>query len=483
MTSSVTRCTVIPPYILEALAASGDPRLEASAQLTLVRDAERRRHRSSPTAAPPRLDLADLERRPAEAEQERTARRTVFDAQGRTRLPGVSVRSEGQAPTGDPATDEAYDGLGLTHGLFLEVYGRDSLDARGLPLLATVHYGQRYDNAFWDGDQMVFGDGDGVIFGRFTASLDVIAHELAHGVTQYTSGLAYRGQPGALNEHISDVFGVLVVQHSRGQTAAEADWLIGADLLLPGVQGKALRSMIEPGTAYDDPRLGRDPQPAHMDDFVVTTADYGGVHINSGIPSRAFVLAALELGGYAWERAGQIWFDTITADIAADCDFATFAALTAAAAERRFGSGSPEHRAVLHAWAAVGVMQQQPDAGDGEDGQPGGESDDQRPDGQVPEGDLSEAEVLVQRTGGLAGIVKENRVRLDELDDEDARAWKRLLTGPELRAAARAEPAPGADRFWYRVCCDEPEVDVEVPEPALAEPTLDLLERTLDAAD
>lgn len=493
MTSSVAshskpiqpaRCSVIPPYILEALAVSGDPVLESSAQRTLVQDAELRRQRRSPTAAPPRGDReGDSHIGPPQRGPGGVVIRTVYDAQGRTTLPGVEVRAEGDSSTGDVAVDEAYDGLGSTYALWLEAYGRDSLDGRGLPLLATVHYGQSYDNAFWDGDQMVFGDGDGVIFGRFTASLDVIGHELAHGVTQYTSGLAYRGQPGALNEHISDVFGVLVVQRALGQSATEADWLIGADLLLPGVQGVALRSMIEPGTAYDDPRLGRDPQPGHMDGFVVTTADFGGVHLNSGIPNRAFALAAREIGGYAWERAGQIWFDAITGDIAADCDFVTFAALTTAAAQRRYGSGSVEHRAVLGAWSAVGVIEaeSEPDgsgAGDGE------VPDSEEADAGESDAELAEAEVLVRRSGGLTGVVKESRVRLDNLDDEDAQAWAELLTGPELRAAAaNAQQASGADRFWYTVCCDEPPVDVDVPEQALTEPTRDLLERTLHAAD
>lgn len=477
MTSSVTshsgtRCSVIPPYILEALAASGDPMLESSAQRTLVQDAVLRRQRTAPTAAPPRGDLeGDGDLLPPAPGSQGIVRRTVYDARGLTSLPGAQVRAEGEPATADVAVEEAYDGLGSTYALWMGAYGRDSLDGKGLPLLATVHYGQRYDNAFWDGDQMVFGDGDGVIFGRFTASLDVIGHELAHGVTQYTSGLVYRGQPGALNEHISDVFGVLVVQRERGQSAAEADWLIGADLLLPGVQGRALRSMTEPGTAYDDPRLGRDPQPAHMDAFVVTTADHGGVHINSGIPNRAFALAALEIGGYAWERAGQVWFDAITGDIAADCDFATFAGLTAAAAERRYGPGSPEHRAVIGAWEAVGVLR---------DTRP---ADAELPGAEAPAVEPSETEVLVRRSGGFAGVVKEGRVRLEDLGDEDAQAWTELLSGPELQAAAASsQPSPGADRFWYAVCCEEPPVDVEVSEQALAEPTRDLLERTLDAA-
>ncbi|CAM5676724.1 hypothetical protein SFUMM280S_07534 [Streptomyces fumanus] len=155
---------------------------------------------------------------------------------------------------------------------------------------------------------MVFGDGDGEIFLDFTIPVDVIGHELVHGVTQYTANLTYFGQPGALNESVSDVFGSLIKQYTLGQSADQADWLIGAGLLAPRVTGVALRSLKAPGTAYDDDVLGKDPQPATMDDYVRTGRDNGGVHINSGIPNHAFYLAATALGGNAWERAGQIWY-------------------------------------------------------------------------------------------------------------------------------------------------------------------------------
>ncbi len=202
------------------------------------------------------------------------------------------MRKEGAAASGDAAVDEAYDGLGATFDFYLEACQRNSIDDAGLPLDATVHFGKNYDNAFWNGSQMVFGDGDGKLFNRFTVALDVIGHELTHGVTEHEAALVYQGQPGALNESMSDVFGSLVKQYALKQDAAAADWLIGAGLLAKGVKGVALRSMKAPGTAYDDRVLGKDPQPAHMKDFVRTTDDNGGVHINSGIPNHAFYLAA-----------------------------------------------------------------------------------------------------------------------------------------------------------------------------------------------
>jgi Zn-dependent metalloprotease len=252
--------------------------------------------------------------------------------------------------------DEAYDGLGATFAFLLEAYGRSSLDDAGHPLDATVHFGRDYDNAFWDGERMVFGDGDGELFLRFTVSLSVIAHELTHGVTQFTANLTYQGQSGALNESIADVMGALVEQYDRGQSAAEASWLIGAELFGPSVQGRALRSLAHPGTAYDDDLLGRDPQPGHLDDYIETDEDDGGVHLNSGIPNRAFYLAATELGGKAWERAGQVWYDVLTGgELRADADFAEFAVATVRAAQRRF-AGSPQvPDAVRAGWEGVGV--------------------------------------------------------------------------------------------------------------------------------
>ncbi|HZC02038.1 MAG TPA: M4 family metallopeptidase, partial [Gammaproteobacteria bacterium] len=239
---------------------------------------------------------------------------------------------------------------------FWEAYDRNSIDDEGLPLDATVHYGQQYDNAFWDGRRMVFGDGDGEIFNRFTVAVDVIGHELAHGVTEDEAGLIYNAQAGALNESMSDVFGSLVKQRPLRQTADQADWLIGAGLLTSNVRGVALRSMKAPGTAYDDPMLGKDPQPAHMRDYVRTDRDNGGVHINSGIPNHAFYLVATRLGGQAWERAGRIWYETLRdSQLRPNTGFQRFAGLTVTVAGRLYDTGSPEQQAVREGWNQVGI--------------------------------------------------------------------------------------------------------------------------------
>jgi len=229
--------------------------------------------------------------------------RIVYDAQFGSTLPGRRARGEGDPPTGDKAVDEAYDGSGATYDIYQTVYGRNSIDGNNLRLDSTVHYQKGYDNAFWNGQQMVYGDGDEDqpeperLFNRFTIAIDIIGHELTHGVTQYEAKLVYRNQPGALNESFSDVFGSLVKQRTLNQTADQADWIIGQGLFTANVKGVGIRSMKAPGTAYDDPVLGKDPQPAHMRDYNNTTADNGGVHINSGIPNYAFYVAAKELAG------------------------------------------------------------------------------------------------------------------------------------------------------------------------------------------
>ena len=197
---------------------------------------------------------------------------------------------------------------------------------------------------------------NGEVFSGFTGSLTVIAHELAHGVIEDEGGLLYRGQSGALNESFADVVGALAEQHHLGQTADQASWLIGEGIFTDAVEGRALRSMAAPGTAYDDDVLGRDPQPAHMRDFVVTRDDNGGVHINSGIPNHAFYLLATALGGYAWERAGLIWYRTLSGALPSTADFSTFANATLAAAAAEYGEESEEVAAVRAAWTSVGVI-------------------------------------------------------------------------------------------------------------------------------
>lgn len=340
--------TIVPGYLLARLAQStAYPKAARAARQTLIQ------------GRPPyraRLELSIDAEGNLVAELSDAPDRTISDAEHTEALPGAVVRREDEPPTSDEAVNEAYDGLGATFEMFLAAFERNSINGAGSPLNATVHYGVDYDNAFWDGTRMVFGDGDGEVFRGFTGSISIIGHELGHGVVQSASGLEYQGQSGALNESIADVFGALTEQFSKGQSADAASWLIGDGIFTDAVQGEALRSMIAPGTAYDDDELGKDPQPAHMRDYVETTEDNGGVHINSGIPNRAFALTAVALGGNSWERAGQVWYRALTG-LSATASFATFAAATISAAAQQYGEESEVTAAVRDAWATVGVTE------------------------------------------------------------------------------------------------------------------------------
>lgn len=340
---------IMPPHVLHEMARRGSPTQRNLALKTLALDNTHRTQRMMlqllAAAAPRHLPTSGAA--PA-------VHRTIYTSENQETPQGQLVRAEGQAASSDVAVNEAYDGLGHTFDFYLEIFHRNSIDDHGLPLNAYVHYGQDYDNAFWDGQEMIFGDGDKQSFNRFTISLDVIGHELTHGVTGSEVNLRYLNQPGALNESVSDVFGSLIKQYVLKQTASEADWLIGEGLLT--YPNQALRSMKAPGTAYDNDVLGKDPQPADMAHYVHTAEDNGGVHLNSGIPNHAFYLAATAIGGNAWEKAGQIWYDTICdKNLKANASFHAFAHRTFVNAGQRYGSGGAEQKAVANAWNQVGV--------------------------------------------------------------------------------------------------------------------------------
>ena len=340
----VAVCSFIPPHMLEAIATQGDAAQRGRAFLALDISALLRGERQALAAFPTLLGFSTGEKR-----------RTVYDARGEKKTPGGRVRGEEDGASKDVAVNEAYDGSGMTYDFFKKVYGRNSIDGRGLRLDSTVHYSKGFANAHWNGKQMVYGDGDGKIFGRFTACLDVIGHELTHGITQNTAGLEYHDQSGALNEHFSDVFGTLVKQYSLKQTADKADLIVGAGLFTKNVNGVGIRSMKAPGTAYDDKVLGKDPQPAHMRNYLKTDADNGGVHKNSGIPNRAFYEAATLIGGKAWEVTGRIWYDALTRKLRKTSTFQDCADATFTAAGEMFGQGSEPQKAVLAAWKVVGI--------------------------------------------------------------------------------------------------------------------------------
>jgi hypothetical protein len=410
-------CNFIPPYLLHRLAAVDPDRpVSSSGRLTLRIDGQLRSQRAAPPQTMQQPQAGDA------------ATRVIHDAQQTEQLPGVIARKNGDAATGDPAVDEAFESSSQVWDLFADQFNRVSADGNGTPLSVSVHYGQDYDNAFWDGRQLVFGDGDGEIFDRFTKPMDVMAHEFAHGVTQFTAALAYQGQSGALNESVSDAFAAMTRQKLLGQTAEQADWLIGAGIFRPGVKARALRSMTEPGTAYDDPLLGRDPQVGSMADYVDTEEDSGGVHINSGIPNRAFALAAIKIGGYSWEQAGQTWYDAITSgEVTAQTDFVGFARATVSSAARLFPDDARVADEVRAAWTEVGVALDGPAPP------------------EVVQSPAAAQLVAVRRSGGFAGVSKAGELDLDA--DPDGPEVRDLLTGVDLQGLTSNPAAP--DRFVY----------------------------------
>ncbi|MCA1673418.1 MAG: M4 family metallopeptidase, partial [Actinobacteria bacterium] len=258
---------LVPDYVLREIARRGGETEREAALDSLGVSATLRSARTQAEAGRAAIGSVRL---PSAALRAPRVDRVIRNAAGGTDLAAPVVRREGDPDSGDPAIDEAFEHFGSTWDFFFDVLARNSIDNAGMTLDGVVHYGRNFDNAFWDGDQMVFGDGSGTLFTRLTQSLSVCAHELGHGVIQFDGPLVYQSQSGALNEHIADAFGVMVHQWKHGQTVTEADWLIGAEILAEGVDGQALRSMKQPGTAYDDDMLGKDPQPGHMDGYVDT---------------------------------------------------------------------------------------------------------------------------------------------------------------------------------------------------------------------
>lgn len=381
----------IPPHVLENLAASEDPLVRSVAQnyLQTILDAltvsaeTRQLRQFFATGVLQQGAFLGFVGTPAVGAQG-TKNRAVYDLRGRTfPRPGeLPVRKEGDNDdTGDPAIDEAYASSGTTFDFYKEELGRNSIDDADMPLTSFVHYGRRVPNAFWNGEQMMYGDGDNIIFSRFTKALDVSGHELTHGVVQYTANLVYQDQPGALNEHFADVFGEIVQHWSNRNNASRPEfsdpwslskeeqetkgiWYMGGDIILPTVGVKGIRTFTEDRAYVNNRFLGTDPQPKHIANIYTGERDNGGVHINSGIPNHAFFVIARELKEPIWKKVAQIWYKTLNhPDLAAFKDdpeqqlknvtFEFVANITLKVATADYGV--TEQRAVRKGWQAVGI--------------------------------------------------------------------------------------------------------------------------------
>jgi Zn-dependent metalloprotease len=242
-----------------------------------------------------------------------------------------------------------------------DILGRESFDGKNGMIKSTVHYYVKYNNAFFNGTQMIYGDGDHITFEDFSQDPSVVFHELWHGITDITCGLEYRDQSGALNESLSDVFANIILQWMNGETVDEASWLIG-DRCVIDIDNVhyALRSMADPGMAYiDHPYMGTDEQPSNMSQYYSGNDDNGGVHINSGIPNHAFYLFAKSVGGYSWNVPCKIWYKTITTPglVSPGTTFSEFAQATITVATELYGSNNIEIVDKLRsAWQSVKII-------------------------------------------------------------------------------------------------------------------------------
>lgn len=338
----MTHCHIIPPHLVESTAGRAPTR---RMRRDFGRDAALRASRS----------LMTPER--AAGGATRPANRSVWDAHEGWEFPGTLVRDDGDTEVQDGEANRLWGVAGEILEFLYDIYGWSGINGCGTDLACVLHVGHAYSNAFWNGELLAVGDGDQVNFTSFLVDSTVVAHEIGHGVVQNTVGLTYTGQSGALNESFGDVFGVLCEQYALDEMAVDADWLVGQGIFTPDINATALRSLKEPGTAYNDPRLGKDPQPSTMAGYWSTTEDQGGVHVNSGIPNHAFYLASMAVGGHAWEQTGRVWMDVMLRRmVGPHATFGSFALATVLAASNRFGPYSLVKTSVEQAWRQVGVL-------------------------------------------------------------------------------------------------------------------------------
>ncbi|CAI8987413.1 MULTISPECIES: M4 family metallopeptidase [Bacillus] len=285
--------------------------------------------------------------------QDNTRGATIFtyDAKNRSTLPGTLWTDTDNVfnASRDAAAVDAHYYAGVTYDYYKNTFNRNSINDAGAPLKSTVHYGSNYNNAFWNGSQMVYGDGDGYTFTSLSGGLDVIGHELTHAVTEYSSNLIYQNESGALNEAVSDIFGTLVEYYDN----RNPDWEIGEDIYTPGQSGDSLRSMSDP-TKYGDPD--------HYSKRYTGSSDNGGVHTNSGIINKAAYLLAnggthygVTVNGIGKDKAGAIYYRANTQYFTESTTFSQARAGLVQAAADLYGANSAEVTAVKQSYDAVGV--------------------------------------------------------------------------------------------------------------------------------
>lgn len=281
------------------------------------------------------------------------AERFVYTCRHSIRLPGYKARFEGDKVAGDRDLNQIYSEIGSVRQFLKQALDLNGIDDNGYDFIGSGHFSHNYNNAFFNMVQMVFGDGDGVVFAGFIDPV-ICGHEIYHGVVANGANLEYAGQSGAINESCADIGGVCHRQFKLKCKVDEDSWLVGERCFAPSIKARALRDMLKPGTAYDDLTIGKDPQPAHMRHFVKTELDNGGVHINSGILNRAFATFAVSIGGYVWDAALPIWHMAVygTMQVEKKASFQTFANRTVAICDREYSKHTDK---LVKAWKKVGI--------------------------------------------------------------------------------------------------------------------------------
>jgi Zn-dependent metalloprotease len=294
------------------------------------------------------------------AHNQRARNRQTYTLNNGTSLPGTLVLSETTGSTSDATLQAAHNYAGTTYDYYLAVHNRNSYDNAGATIKSSVHYSTSYNNAFWNGSQMVYGDGDGSTFGPLSKALDVDAHELTHAVTERSANLVYQNESGALNEATSDIMGAAVESWNDGSVNTDT-WKLGEDIYTPGTAGDALRTMNDPAASGDS-----DYYPTRY----TGTADHGGVHTNSGIANLAFklmvtggthprgkttnnVTALSTTATTSMNMAAKIWYRALTVYMNSSTNFAGARTATANAANDLYGAAA--QTTVNSAWDAVGV--------------------------------------------------------------------------------------------------------------------------------
>ncbi|TLM60121.1 MAG: hypothetical protein FDZ69_14035, partial [Deltaproteobacteria bacterium] len=264
----------------------------------------------------------------------------IYDGANGAAVPKSPVPTSGW----DPAAVSVISNLYTTLDYYQQTHQRSGIDGYGGHVTAFIHQPGAAGNAYWNGSYLAFGNDQSPLV-KLPGALDIVAHEVAHGVTQYSADLEYQNQSGALNESMSDVFAAMVDRD---------DWLIGEDAYT-GPAGH-LRDLRDPHNADA-------PQPATMAEYVYLpiSQDHGGVHINSGIPNRAAYLVADGLGveglgtSIGRVKTERIWYRALTQYLSKYSDFLHARWATEQAASDLYGPASPERTAVQAAWSAVGV--------------------------------------------------------------------------------------------------------------------------------